>query len=84
MDLIIKEEMLKAAAMSPEELLVEIAVHLYDIGRLSIGQAKNLVNMDHIAFQKELAKRDIYIKYDIDDLNTDLKNLKAFRSKRRM
>lgn len=58
MDLIISEKTLKAAEISANELLVEIAVHLYDTERLSIGQAKNLVNMDHISFQRELAKKE--------------------------
>lgn len=82
MDLIISEKTLKAAEISADELLVEIAVHLYDTERLSIGQAKNLVNMDHISFQQELAKRNIYIKYDENDLDTDLENLKAFHQKK--
>lgn len=82
MDLIIKEDKLKAAEITANELLIEIAVHLYDTGRFSIGQAKNLVGMDHISFQKELAKRDVYIKYDEDDLEKDLKNLKAFHQKK--
>ncbi|KGE87418.1 MULTISPECIES: UPF0175 family protein [Phaeodactylibacter] len=82
MDLIISEKTLKAAEISADELLVEIAVHLYDTERLSIGQAKNLVNMDHISFQRELAKRNIYIKYDENDLDTDLENLKAFHQKK--
>jgi len=82
MDLIIPEKTLKAAEISADELLLEIAVHLYDTERLSIGQAKNLVNMDHISFQRELAKRNIYIKYDENDLDTDLENLKAFHQKK--
>lgn len=82
MDLLIREDVLNKAEISAEELLVEIAVYLYNSGRLSIGQAKNLVNMDHIAFQKELAKRDVYIKYDEEDLQTDLKNLKHLRSRK--
>jgi predicted HTH domain antitoxin len=82
MDLIISEKTLKAAEISADELLIEIAVHLYDTERLSIGQAKNLVNMDHISFQQELAKRNIYIKYDENDLDTDLENLKAFHQKK--
>lgn len=82
MDLIIPENTLKAAEMSADELLIEIAVHLYDTERLSMGQAKNLVNMDHISFQQELAKRDVNIKYDENDLDTDLKNLKAFHQKK--
>ena len=82
MDLVISEKTLRAAEISADELLIEIAVHLYDTERLSIGQAKNLVNMDHISFQQELAKRDVNIKYDENDLDTDLKNLKAFHQKK--
>ena len=45
MDLLIKEEILKKAEISAEELIIEIAVHLYDIGRLSMGQARNLAQL---------------------------------------
>lgn len=69
MDLLIKEEVLGKAEITAEELIIEIATHLYDTGRLSMGQARNLSQLDHISFQKELAKRDVYIKYDIDDLD---------------
>lgn len=73
MNLLIKEDILKKAEITAEELLIEIAVHLYDTERLSMGQARNLAQLDQISFQRELAKRDVYIKYDIEDLETDLK-----------
>ncbi|MEL6634396.1 MAG: UPF0175 family protein [Bacteroidota bacterium] len=82
MDLLIKEEILKQAEITAEELILEIALHLYDSGRFSIGQARNLAQLDQISFQKELVKRDIYIKYDIEDLNTDLSNLRKIRTHR--
>ncbi|MEL6696675.1 MAG: UPF0175 family protein [Bacteroidota bacterium] len=82
MDLLIKEEILKQAEITAEELILEIALHLYDSGRFSMGQARNLAQLDQISFQKELAKRDIYIKYDIEDLNTDLSNLRKIRAHR--
>ncbi|MEO1808831.1 MAG: UPF0175 family protein [Bacteroidota bacterium] len=82
MDLLIKEEILKQAEITAEELILEIALHLYDSGRFSMGQARNLAQLDQISFQKELAKRDIYIKYDIEDLNTDLSNLRKIRTHR--
>ncbi len=82
MDLLIKDEILKKAEITAEELLIEIAVHLYDTERLSMGQARNLVQMDIISFQKELSKRNVYIKYDIEDLETDLKNLEFIRKKK--
>ncbi|PIY08387.1 MAG: hypothetical protein COZ18_12545 [Flexibacter sp. CG_4_10_14_3_um_filter_32_15] len=79
MNLLIKDEVLKKAEITAEELLIEIAVHLYDTERLSLGQARNLVQLDIISFQKELSKRNIFMKYDIEDLDTDLKNLEYIR-----
>ena len=82
MDLLIKVEILKKAEISAEELLIEMAVHLYDTGRLSMGQARNLAQLDQLSFQKEVARRDVYIKYDLGDLETDLKNLKKLRERK--
>ena len=73
-DLIIPAKTLEKLKITPSELLIELAVHLYDTEKLSMGQAKKLANLTQIDFQKELAKRDVYIKYDIEDLETDLKN----------
>jgi len=36
-----------------------------------------LARLTQIDFQKEMAKRDVYFKYDIEDLETDLKNLSS-------
>jgi len=52
---------------------------LYDIDRLSMGQARILCNLDILSFQKELSNRNIYIKYDIQDLRSDLENLDYVR-----
>lgn len=82
MDLLIKDEILRKAEITAEELTIEMAIYLYDRGRLSIGQARNLSGLDHISFQKEMAKRDVYIKYDLEDLKTDLKNLEKIRSRK--
>ncbi|WP_373511183.1 UPF0175 family protein [Persicitalea sp.] len=74
-DLIIPAKTLEQLKTSPSELLIEIAVHLYDTEKLSMGQAKKLAGLTQIDFQKELAKRNVCIKYDIEDFETDLKNL---------
>lgn len=55
---------------------IEIAAYLYEKEKLSIGQAKRLCGLDLISFQKELAKREIYINYDVDDFKEDLETLK--------
>lgn len=82
MDLVISDQILKKAEITAEELLLEIAIHLYDTERLSIGQARNLAELDHLSFQKELSKRNIYIKYDIEDLETDLDTFKYLENKK--
>ncbi len=74
-DLIIPGRVIEQVEMSPEQLLVELAVYLYDKEILSMGKAKALAQLDLIAFQKELAKREVYIKYDYEDLLSDLSTL---------
>lgn len=78
-DLIIPGKILEELQTTPDELLIELAVYLYDMEKLSMGRAKKLAGLTQIEFQKELAKRDVYIKYDIEDLETDLKNLMPLR-----
>lgn len=78
MGLIIKEEVLLNANMSAEDLLIEIAVHLYDIGKLSLGQARQMAGLDQISFQQEMSKRNVLIKYDHEDLMDDLNAIKNF------
>jgi predicted HTH domain antitoxin len=74
-DLIIPKEFLESAKMSAQDLAIEIAVYLYEKKRLTLGQAKRLAGLDQISFQKELAKRNVFIHYDTADVLTDIKNL---------
>lgn len=71
----ISEHVLKEANMTAKEFLAEVAVHLYDIGKLTMGQARKFAGLDPITFQKELAKRNVYIKYDINDFEEDMKTI---------
>ena len=82
MSLIITAETLNQADISATDLRIEIAVYLYDKERLSFGQAKTLSGLDHLNFQKELSKRNVYIKYDTKDLEDDLKNMEEFKNKK--
>ncbi len=77
----ISAEVLKNAKLSEQDFLIEIAVHLYNIGRLTMGQARKFANLDQISFQKEMSKRDVYIKYGIEDLEDDLNTIQYINSK---
>lgn len=74
-DLVVSGNILEELRITPSELLIDLAVYLYDSERLSLGQTKKLAGLTQIAFQQELSKRDVLIKYDVEDLETDLKNL---------
>ncbi|MEN0002896.1 MAG: UPF0175 family protein [Bacteroidota bacterium] len=71
----ISESILQQVDMTANEFLIEVAVHLYDIGKMSMGQARKFAGIDQITFQKEMAKRNVYIKYTVQDLEEDLKTL---------
>lgn len=75
----ISDEILQKTQLSSKEMLIEIATHLYDLGKLTMGQARKLAELDQISFQKELSKRNIYIKYDVEDLMEDLKTLEELK-----
>lgn len=74
-DFVISNDILESAKITPQELALEIAVYLYEKNRLTLGQARRVANLDLISFQKELAKRDVFIHYETEDLLKDIQNL---------
>ncbi|MEL6696959.1 MAG: UPF0175 family protein [Bacteroidota bacterium] len=73
--LFIPSEILQELKLSPEQLKVELAVIFYAQKRLTMGQAKDLAELDQLAFQKALTERKIDIHYDWEDVEEDLKLL---------
>lgn len=79
MGLLITSDVLEKLNMTSQDFLIEIAVHFYDIGKMSMGQARKFANIDQITFQQELAKRNINIKYEVEDFMDDLKSIESYR-----
>ena len=75
-DLVISGEVLEQLRMPPADLRIELAVYLYDTEQFSMGRAKKLAGLTQIEFQKEMGKRGVFIKYDLEDLKEDLEALK--------
>lgn len=73
--MIISGKLLEKINISPADLLLDLACYLYDKERLSFGQARSLAQVDVVSFQQALKTRHIYLKYSVEDLQTDLKNL---------
>ncbi|KGE84974.1 MULTISPECIES: UPF0175 family protein [Phaeodactylibacter] len=75
MALLIKDNELELVHMSEEELRKEIAIMLYEQGRLSTGKASQFAGMNKILFLKELANRAIPVTYDEEEFIKDLDTL---------
>jgi predicted HTH domain antitoxin len=58
--------------MSAQEIRRELAVHLYTLGKLSIGKASELAEMTRAEFQCLLGSRRIVVNYGIEDFLDDL------------
>jgi predicted HTH domain antitoxin len=72
----IPQEVLHATRMSPEELKQELAIHLFQQGKLSFGKAREMAGMTAWAFQQILGSRNIPSHYDWEDYTADLAALK--------
>jgi len=68
----IPREVLHATRMSAPELKRELAVVLFQQGKLSFGKARELAQLDVLAFQQLLASRDITLHYDVAEYEEDL------------
>jgi predicted HTH domain antitoxin len=77
MALVISDEFLDASQLTPNELLQEIALHLFDSGRLTLDYAAKMAQLDSHAFRDLLKARKIPLyRYDLEDFEVDLRNLR--------
>lgn len=80
MHVTIEEATLRAAHMSPGEFKQEIALHLYEQDRLTLGQAAELAGISQQRFQHLLTARGIPAHYGLDEFEADLATLAGTRS----
>jgi len=71
----IPREVIHATRMTPEELRRELAIHLFQQGKLSFGKAQEMAGMTVWIFQQLLGSRGIPVHYDIEDYEEDLATL---------
>ena len=72
----IPREVTYATRMTLDELRKELAIHLFEEGKLSFGKARSLAAMTIWEFQQLLGSRGIVVHYDIEDYEEDLETLK--------
>lgn len=72
----IPREILNITHLTPEELKRELAVYLFQQGKLSFGKAREMVDMSAWDFQFMLGSRNIPVHYDVEDYEEDRETLK--------
>ena len=70
-------DVLNSARMTLDEIKVELAVHLYAQGRLSLGKARELAGFALWEFRQALASRRIPVHYEEADLQEDVETLRV-------
>ena len=72
MSLVIDDEMLKASGLTEAELRLEMAVHLFQIERLTMARAARLAGTSLAAFMRVLGSRGVSPHYDVEEFREDL------------
>lgn len=76
MSVVISDEILQASQLTPGEFRQEIAIYLFQTGRLTLGYASRLADMPLNTFRQLLKQHKIALySYDVEDFELDLKNL---------
>jgi predicted HTH domain antitoxin len=67
----IPRDVLHTVRMSPGEIKRELALTLFQQGKLSFGKARELAGTTVWAFQQLLGSREISVHYDVEDYLED-------------
>ncbi len=57
------------------ELKIQLALFLYEKGKLSFGKARELSSLTVWEFMEKLSENKIPLKYDVKDLKEDLETI---------
>lgn len=77
----IQDEALRGLQLTEPQALLDLAVGLFTECRVTLGRGAEIAQITHLDFQRELARRNIPIHYELEDLQADVKTLAALREK---
>lgn len=69
------DEIMKTTNMSKKDIKKELALALYSNKTLTLMQASKLAGIDFLDFQSLMVERNVFIHYDENDFEEDLKTL---------
>jgi predicted HTH domain antitoxin len=73
---VIPSEVVQTTRMTEGELAREMGVLLFQMEKLTLGQASRLAGMSQLQFQHLLASRQIPVHYDVAEFEEDVKTLR--------
>lgn len=71
----IPDEALAGLDLDPARARLDFAVGLYTEGGVTLGRAARVAQTNQVDFRRELGKRGICMRYDVEDLQSDLRTL---------
>jgi predicted HTH domain antitoxin len=72
----IPDRIMEKTGLSPESILLEVAIALFQRESVTLAQASQIAGIHQMQFQKELAKREISVHYDVEDFERDMETIK--------
>lgn len=78
--LTIPQNTLEWAQMTERELLEDIAVMLYQSGKLTFGQASKTAQLSYTEFQFLLGRKQVPINYGVRELMEDVETLNRIKA----
>ena len=72
----IPEEVISSTKLTPDEMLLELALTLYSSRRLSSGKASEMAKMPLLQFRQIAASRGIPVDLDVADFHEEVETLK--------
>ena len=77
MQLTISDDIALSANLSEADMRLALAIGLFHEDRITLAQAARLCGLDRIAFQHQLAARQIPIHYGEEELANDLRTIES-------
>ena len=71
----IPDQVINQSGLSAGEILLKVAIVLFQEEKLTLGQASRLAGLHQFEFQKELADKNIPVHYGEEDYQNDLKTI---------
>jgi predicted HTH domain antitoxin len=76
----ISDNVIMQSGLSKSEILLEVALSLYQRGVISLGLAAQMAGLHRHAFQLEMSKRNIPVNLSWEDVKKDVADIQAVKS----